>query len=134
MFVLDTNVLSEIVRRAPHPRVLRRYRDTLDSELFTSAMCVEEMRYGCCAGPGAEIRWRKVQVRVLSRVAVLDLDYHTALLPGELRASWKRAGTPVGYADGLIAATALALDFTLVTRNITHFDHVTGLRVENWFD
>jgi len=106
VFILDTNILSEIVRREPHPNVLRRYRDTPDFDLFTSVVCVEELRYGCSAGPDTEFRWRKVQNRVLCRVTVLELDYATALLAGELRAQWKRQGTPVGYADGLIAATA----------------------------
>jgi len=39
----------------------------------------------------------------------------------------------VSYRDGLIAATAKDHDLTLVTRNVRHFDHVSGLRIENWF-
>ena len=134
MFLLDTNILSEMVRREPHPKVLRRYRESPDAALFTSAICLEEMRFGCCAGPDTEFRWRKVQNPVLSRVAVLDFDHAVALCGGELRADWKRAGTPVDYADGLIAATALVAGMALVTRNVRHFDHIAGLKVENWFE
>jgi predicted nucleic acid-binding protein len=133
MLLLDTNILSEIVRREPHPAVLRRYRETPDTALFTSAICVEEMRYGCCAGPDTETRWRKVRNRVLSRVTVLAFDHAVALVAGELRAEWKLQGTPVGYADGLIGATALAFEMTLVTRNVRHFDHIARLRIEDWF-
>ena len=70
----------------------------------------------------------------MSRLTVLDFDYATAVRAGELRAAWKQAGTPVGYEDGLIAAAALVANLTLVTRNTRHFDHIAGLKVENWFE
>ena len=56
------------------------------------------------------------------------------LVAGDRRAAWKSHGTPVGYRDGLIAASALAKNLTLVTRNVRHFDHVTGLKIDNWFE
>ena len=65
---------------------------------------------------------------------VMDFDHATAVRAGELRAEWKQNGTPVGFSDGFIAATALVADFILVTRNTRHFDHVHGLTVENWFE
>jgi tRNA(fMet)-specific endonuclease VapC len=71
---------------------------------------------------------------VLSRVTVLDFTYPAAVRAGELRAEWKQAGTPVGYEDGLIAAVTLVADLILVTRNVRHFDHVSNLKVENWFE
>lgn len=134
MFLLDTNVLSEMVRRLPHARVSARFEAAADNELLTSSVCIEEIRFGCCLVPHGEDKWRKVHAKVLSRVVVLDFDYATAVRAGELRAAWKQAGTPVGYEDGLIAAAALTANLTLVTRNTRHFDHVAGLRVENWFD
>jgi len=45
-----------------------------------------------------------------------------------------RAGQPIGPHDILIAATALAAQATLVTRNVAEFSRVLGLRLENWFD
>jgi tRNA(fMet)-specific endonuclease VapC len=123
-----------LVRRQPHAGVRARFEAAPSPELFTSAVCVEEIRYGCRLVPHGEDTWRKLMARVLSRVTVLDFDYATAVRAGELRAGWKQAGTPVGYEDGLIAATALVANLTLVTRNTRHFDHVAGLKVENWFE
>jgi tRNA(fMet)-specific endonuclease VapC len=71
---------------------------------------------------------------VLSFVTVLVFDELLARLAGDLRAEWKRKGTPIGYGDGLIAATAKAHGLVLATRNVAHFDHVSGLLVENWFE
>jgi tRNA(fMet)-specific endonuclease VapC len=71
---------------------------------------------------------------VLPHLTVLALDEPLAVTAGDLRAEWKKRGTPVGYGDGLIAATANARKLILVTRNVRHFDHVAGLRVENWFE
>jgi predicted nucleic acid-binding protein len=133
VFLLDTNVLSELVRARPHPRVLTRFETTPGEELFTSALCIEEIRFGCRLIPEGESKWRKILAKVLRRVVAVDLDFATAVRAGELRADWKLRGTPRSYGDGLIAATALVAGLTLVTRNTRHFDHVTELRIENWF-
>jgi tRNA(fMet)-specific endonuclease VapC len=53
---------------------------------------------------------------------------------GELLAALEAAGTPLGTEDVMIAATALALDLTVVTRNVRHFGRVARLRVENWWE
>ena len=134
MYLLDTNVLSELVRARPHPQVLARFESSSSEDLFTSAVCIEEIRFGCRLVPEGEAKWRKVAAKVLVRVTVVEFDYQAAVRAGELRAEWKQKGSPVGYTDGFIAATALAADCILVTRNTRHFDHVNGLLVENWFE
>lgn len=134
MHLLDTNILSEVVRRHPDPKVLARFETVPDEELFTSAVCLEEIHYGIrIATTGAAVRQR-MEEEVLWRLTVVSLDESTARLAGELRGEWKLRGTPVGYRDGLIAATAKAHGLILVTRNVRHFDHVSGLTVENWFE
>jgi predicted nucleic acid-binding protein len=134
VFLLDTNILSELVRRQPHPKVRARFEAAPNHNLFTSAICVEEIRFGCRLVPHGEAKWRAMLAKVLSRVTVLDFTYAAAIRAGELRAAWRQAGTPVGYEDGLIAAATLVAGLTLVTRNVRHFDHVSGLTVENWFE
>ena len=134
MFLLDTNILSELVRRQPHPKVRTRFESAPDHHLFTSAVCVEEIRFGCRLVPHGEAKWRAMLAKVLSRVTVLDFTYAAAIRAGELRAERKQAGTPVGYEDGLIAAATLVAGLNLVTRNVRHFDQTSGLTVENWFE
>ena len=62
----------------------------------------------------------------------MPFDDVDARVAAEIRAVLRRAGTPIGPYDNLIAGQALARDLTLVTRNIREFERVQGLRLENW--
>ncbi|MEI7940448.1 MAG: PIN domain-containing protein [Verrucomicrobiota bacterium] len=132
MYLLDTNILSELVRRLPDPRVESRF-ESEPERLFTSVICLEEIRFGTRIGPPGNKLWERMEADVLPHLFVLAFDAAAAILAGDLRAEWKTLGTPAGYGDGLIAATAKAHRLVLVTRNVRHFDHVSGLTVENWF-
>jgi tRNA(fMet)-specific endonuclease VapC len=134
MYLLDTNILSEIIRTRPAPNVANRFEAASAEQLFTSVICLEEIRFGALIGPPGNRLWERAEAKGLSRVLLLPVDRMVALLAANLRADWKLRGTPVGYRDGLIAATAKAHDLVLVTRNVRHFDHVTGLKIENWFE
>ena len=131
MYLLDTNVLSELMRLKPNPHLEARF-ESEEAELFTSAVCIEEIRYGAMIGPPGNKLWERFSTKVLPHVTVLALDEFLAVAAGDLRAEWKQRGTPAGYGDGLIASTAKARNLVLVTRNVRHFDHVNGLKVENW--
>ncbi len=134
MYLLDTNILSEVIRTRPTPNVANRFETAVSAELFTSVICLEEIRFGTLIGPPGNRLWERTEAKVLNRLELLPIDRRVALLAASLRAEWKTQGTPVGYRDGLIAATAQAHGLVLVTRNIRHFDHMTGLKLENWFD
>jgi tRNA(fMet)-specific endonuclease VapC len=133
MHRLDTNVPGELMRQHPNPLVEARFESEPEA-LLTSAICLEEIRYGAKIGPSGNRLWERAEADVLPQLTVLAFDEALARLAGDLRAEWKVRGTPVGYRDGLITATAKAHGLSLVTRNVRHFDHVTGLKVENWFE
>jgi tRNA(fMet)-specific endonuclease VapC len=133
MYLLDTNILSELIHLRPHPMVEARF-ETETEALFTSVICIEEIRYGAKIGPPGNKLWERSQAEVFPRLTILPLDEDLAIEAADLRAAWKLEGTPVGYGDGLIAATAKLKGLILVTRNVRHFDHVAGLRIENWFE
>jgi len=71
---------------------------------------------------------------LLSNVLVLAFDDSVARVAAKVRAGLEEVGRPIGPHDILIAATALAAQAVLVTRNVREFSRVPGLRVENWFD
>lgn len=133
MYLLDTNVLSELMRLKPNLYVETRF-ESEKAELFTSAICIEEIRYGAKIGPPGNKLWERFSTDLLPYVTVLSLDGPLAIAAGDLRAEWKQRGTPAGYGDGLIASTAKTKNLILVTRNVRHFDHVSGLKIENWFE
>ena len=134
MYLLDTNVLSELSKREPNLLVVARFEVEPGENLFTSAICVEEIAFGARIAPPGNRIWERFENEVLPSLTVLDFDLRSAMIGGAMRGEWKISGTPVGYPDSLIAAAAKANNLILVTRNVRHYDHVAGLQMENWFE
>jgi tRNA(fMet)-specific endonuclease VapC len=65
-------------------------------------------------------------------VEVLPIDDEDALVAGQIRATLRAAGTPIGPYDVMIAGHALRRGATLVTANIREFERVDGLTIKNW--
>ena len=132
-YLLDTNVLSEVIRRRPEPLVIERLRDVPVGAVFTSVVCVTELRYGARRRPGGDALWDRIAREVLSKVRVLPLGEAEALRAGDLMAVLESAGRPIGIEDILIGATALVRSLTVATRNVRHFRRLPGLVVESWW-
>ena len=132
-YLLDTNVLSEVIKKRPEPSVLARLREIPPDSVFTSVVCVTELRYGARRRPGAQVLWERIAREVLSRVRVLPFGEPEALRAGDLLADLEVAGQPIGIEDVLIGATALAGSLTVATRNVRHFRRLPGLAVECWW-
>ncbi|HEX4079905.1 MAG TPA: type II toxin-antitoxin system VapC family toxin [Rhizomicrobium sp.] len=121
MLLLDTCVISETVNRIPDAHVITWMRTQNPAELFISAVTLGELHYGVARlATGGRQRnlalWiADVEQRFADRIVVLDDT--VARQWGHLRA--RHPNVPV--ADAQIAATALAFDFVLVTRNVRHF-------------
>ena len=132
-YLLDTNVLSEVIKKRPEPSVLARLREVSPGSVFTSVVCVTELRYGARRRPGADVLWERIEGEVLSRVRVLPLGEREALRAGDLLADLEAAGQPIGIEDVLIGATALVGELTVATRTMRHFRRLPGLAVESWW-
>jgi tRNA(fMet)-specific endonuclease VapC len=134
LHLLDTNVLSEVTKQRPNPGVARRIEAARREDLYTSVVCLMELRFGVVRHPRGKGLWKRLRSEVLSRVVILPLRPSEALLAGEILADLERRGEPIGTEDVLIAATALRHDLTVATRNIRHLSRVKGLRVEDWWE
>lgn len=134
-WLLDTNVLSEATRPAPHVGVmanLSRY----ESELAIAAPVWHELRFGWLRMPTGQRRdaiGRFVQ-DVAGQLPVLPYDAQAARIHAELRVQREQLGQTLAFVDGQIAAIAIAHGATLVTRNTRDFAGLTGLRMVNWFE
>ncbi|MEI8698361.1 MAG: type II toxin-antitoxin system VapC family toxin [Mesorhizobium sp.] len=125
--LLDTNVLSEVTRPAPDARVLD-WLDGLDEDRsFISVVSIAEIRRGVALMD--EGRKREALAQWLARdlpqrfeQRVLPVDESVALAWGDLMGLAKRRGRGLSSMDGLIAATAIAQELTLATRNTTDFE------------
>ena len=128
-FLLDTNILSDLVRR-PRGRIADRIAEVGEQHVCTNIIVAAELRYG--AAKKASSRLTAQLEAVLGAVEVLALEPPVDTIYGEARARLERAGHSIGANDLLIAAHALALGHTVVTDNEREFSRVTNLRIENW--
>ena len=125
--LLDTNVLSEVTRPAPDARVLD-WLDGLDEDRsFISVVSIAEIRRGVALMD--EGRKREALAEWLARdlpqrfeQRILPVDEPVALAWGDLMGLAKRRGRGLSSMDGLIAATAIAQQLTLATRNTRDFE------------
>lgn len=122
MFILDTNVLSEIMREVPDPRVADWLRGCPIAAMFTTAISETEILYGVRCLPDGQRRSRLVAAArelFASTFAerVLAFDAAAADRCADIRIASERSGKPIGREDGMIAAIAHAKGATIVTRD-----------------
>jgi predicted nucleic acid-binding protein len=129
--LLDTTALSEPLRKQPNPNFTHKLKDIPTEALFTSAVCVMELRYGC-ALKNDIILWERIRRNVLNHLTILPFGPNEAAQCGEILAQLAKRGSPIGIEDTQIGATALIHGLTVVTSNIRHFERIPGLSVENW--
>jgi predicted nucleic acid-binding protein len=132
MFLLDTNIISELIKKEPSPCLLKRMEDVPDASLYTASVCAMELRFGALRVPNSEVLWTKIQKRILSRIQILRFGYQEAMKAAELLAALYASGRPIGIEDTMIASTALSNGLLVVTANTEHFSRVPGLHSENW--
>jgi predicted nucleic acid-binding protein len=132
MFLLDTNIISELIKKEPSPCLLKRMEDVPDASLYTASVCAMELRFGALRVPNSEVLWTKIQKRILSRIQILSFGYQEAMKAAELLAALYASGRPIGIEDTMIASTALSNGLLVVTANTEHFSRVPGLHSENW--
>ena len=128
-YLLDTNILSELVRN-PTGRIAQRIETVGEEAVCTSLIVSAELRFG--AFKKGSKRLSSQLEAVLSALDILPVEEPVDVRYAGLRLALERAGTPIGGNDMLIAAHALALDLTLVSANEREFSRVPGLAVENW--
>lgn len=130
-FLLNTNVVSELVKPSPEPRVISWIQATEESLLFLSVLTIGEIRKGISSLPSGNKRallesWLGNDLLMRFTNRILSIDFEIAERWGLLSAQSK--GMPV--VDGLLAATALHHNLTFVTRNTSDVK-LAGLGVFN---
>lgn len=132
MYLLDTNILSEVIKKRPHPPLIERLRSQPSKDLFTSSICAMELRLGSALRPDFEPFWKKICTEILDLVRIIPIGADEAVAAGDILAALKKTGRIIGIEDVLIAASALIHGLTVVTANERHFVRIQGLKVENW--
>lgn len=137
MIVLDTDVVSELMRRERHPSVRAWLRAQPVEALATTTITLAEIGYGLARLPDGRRRFEleaSFQILVTRGLGrrVFEFDARAAQVYGEMVAARDAAGRPFRGFDGLIAAIARSREATMATRNIAHFEGSGVALVNPW--
>ncbi len=138
-YILDTNVISELVAAQPDPRVIQWIDALNEGQVFLSVIAIGELKKGIERLPDSQRKdrldcWLREDLLVRFRDHILSIDTNTMLLWGSIIAQLEIIGRPISAIDALLAASTEQHQFTLVTRNVSHFEN-TGIHVLNpWVD
>jgi predicted nucleic acid-binding protein len=135
MTILDTNVISELMKAIPAPAVRAWMSLQLPDELFISTVSMAEILYGIELLPKGKRRdgllgEAETTFRKDFSGRILSFDERAARMFGSIVASRRRRGRPIGIADGQIAAIARGQAASLATRDTDDFEGC-GLRLIN---
>lgn len=125
-YLLDTNCISELVRLNPEPSVIVWIQATDETLLYLSVLTLGEIRKGLAGLPQGKRRtlletWLEIELQARFAGRILAIDVPVADRWGILAASAKRNGKALSTIDGLLAATALHHNLTVVSRNVSDF-------------
>lgn len=139
MWILDTNVISELMRPIPEPRVMEWLGSWPGGSLFLTSVVEAELRYGLALLPAG--RRRNDLTSALEDM--LDQDFTDRILPfdrsaarayAEIVSTRRKQGRPISHFDGQIAAIARSRDAGVATRNETDFLDCDIAVINPWRD
>jgi toxin FitB len=137
MIILDTNVLSGLMRHSADKKVVNWLDKQPRTSIWTTSITILEVRFGLQILPVGKRRTALVQAfekvlvdKIESRVAPFDTA--AAQEAGDLMSLRHKRGRPGELRDTMIAGIALATHATLATRNTAHFEDLSVLVVNPW--
>jgi len=132
MFLFDTDVITNVLKKRPKKILLERLAAISQSEQYISTITISEIVYGAAKSNRPAYHLNNLEGILLPSVNVVGFDSKSAWICGRLRAELEKKGLPLDLADLEIASIAMAGNFVLVTGNIKHFERIPGLQIQNW--
>ena len=136
-FLLDTNCISELVRPKPDPRVMEWMEAADEGMLYLSVLTFGEIRKGLAGLAQGKRRthletWLQVELQARFAGRVVPIDAAIADRWGLIASEAKRRGKSLSVIDGLLAATALHQNLTVVSRNVSDFTNTQVQVLNPW--
>lgn len=130
MYMLDTDTCSYVLKNRSDEL---RHKFKAIKNIVISSITYAELCYGIENGISSlrKQRWEQLD-QFIRRLYIEPFDETVGRPYGLIRAHLKQQGTPIGNNDLLIAAHAFSLNAVLVTNNVSEFNRVPDLTVENW--
>lgn len=132
MYLLDTNIVSHLLRKTPPSILIEKLLGQAAGTLVTSCICIMELRHGAARLHDHGFLWGRIERDILQWLEILPVGLEEAMLAGDIPAHLRAKGRPIDVEDVLIGATALLKGFTVVTDNLKHFRQIPNLGVEDW--
>ncbi len=132
MYLFDTDVLSNIVKRNPSQTLLKKIQKLPKELQYTSSINIGEIHYGANRSSRKEQIIEAFEERVFPSVHIVGFDETSGKLFGELKAALEKRGIVCSEPDLRIASIAIQHDFVLITGNTKHFEKISELSIENW--
>jgi tRNA(fMet)-specific endonuclease VapC len=129
-YLLDTDICIYLLKRKP-PQVISRFRQQAAGSVGVSTVTVAELHYGAVKSQQPERNLQALE-NFLLPLEICAFDLAASASYGQVRAELERAGNPIGPLDTMIAGHALSLSVILVTNNVSEFQKVAGLQIDNW--
>jgi predicted nucleic acid-binding protein len=136
-FLLDTNCISELVRPKPEPRVVEWMEAADEMMLYLSVLTLGEIRKGLAGLTQGKRRthletWLQVELQTRFAGRILPIDAAIADRWGLIAAETKRRGKVLSIIDGLLAATALHHNLTVISRDTSDFTNAQVQVLNPW--
>ncbi|MEJ2055673.1 MAG: type II toxin-antitoxin system VapC family toxin [Calditrichaceae bacterium] len=121
-YLLDTCVISELIKNQPERRVISWLSNIPEEYLFLSVFTIGELHKGIEKLPDSKKKsllhnWISIDLRTRFENRIIVFDIKAAELWGSIQSKTELSGTPMSLIDGLICSIAMSNEMTLVTRN-----------------
>lgn len=130
-YLLDTCTISYFLKG--NDNIINHLKPLSPSDLAVSVITILEIDYGFKLKTSKElIQLHLKWLSFLDALTVLEFNNKTALIASDIRAFLKLSGNPIGAYDILIGATALEHELICVTNNLSEFERIKELKLEDW--
>ncbi|MGD9009677.1 MAG: type II toxin-antitoxin system VapC family toxin [Desulfobacteraceae bacterium] len=134
-YLLDTCLISELAKSEPHKKVVDWVLSENETSFYLSVLTFGELHKGVEKLPESkkkdELRiWIEYELKNRFQNRIIGIDMHVSVIWGKILCVAEKKGKPMPAVDSLIAATGIAHDLTVVTRNVTDMKQ-SGVRLLN---
>jgi len=136
-YLLDTCVLSELIKKNPSPKVIKWVSKIDENDLFLSVLTIGEIHKGVEKLPESKKKdelhqWVNYDLKERFRNRIIDFDLKAATVWGKIQAHSELSGKAMPAIDGRIAATGIAYDLAIVTRNTKDMEISGAILLNPW--
>jgi len=136
-YILDTCVISELAKLLPDKKVISWVTQNDEEDFYLSTLTFGELHKGISKLPPSKRKaylhqWVEYELKERFENRIIDIDLKVAKVWGEIQGQAELKGRPMPAIDSLIAATGLAHDLIVVTRNTSDMDQSEVLLLNPW--